>query len=36
MEVETPILQPVHGGAAARPFATHHNTLGYAAVFAYS
>ncbi len=27
IEVETPILQPVHGGAAARPFATHHNTL---------
>lgn len=27
LEVETPILQPVHGGAAARPFATHHNTL---------
>ena len=27
MEVETPILQAVHGGAAARPFATHHNTL---------
>ncbi len=27
MEVETPILQPVHGGAAAKPFATHHNTL---------
>ena len=27
MEVETPILQPMHGGAAARPFATHHNTL---------
>jgi lysyl-tRNA synthetase class 2 len=26
-EVETPILQPVHGGAAARPFVTHHNTL---------
>ena len=26
-EVETPILQPVHGGAAARPFNTHHNTL---------
>lgn len=27
LEVETPILQPVHGGAAARPFSTHHNTL---------
>jgi lysyl-tRNA synthetase class 2 len=27
LEVETPILQPVHGGAAARPFGTHHNTL---------
>ena len=27
MEVETPILQPVHGGASARPFKTHHNTL---------
>lgn len=27
MEVETPILQPIHGGAAARPFETHHNTL---------
>jgi lysyl-tRNA synthetase class 2 len=27
MEVETPILQPIHGGAAARPFNTHHNTL---------
>jgi lysyl-tRNA synthetase class 2 len=27
MEVETPILQSVHGGAAARPFNTHHNTL---------
>lgn len=27
IEVETPILQPVHGGAAARPFKTHHNTL---------
>ncbi|MEL7161091.1 MAG: lysine--tRNA ligase, partial [Bacteroidota bacterium] len=27
MEVETPALQPIHGGAAARPFATHHNTL---------
>jgi lysyl-tRNA synthetase class 2 len=27
MEVETPILQSIHGGAAARPFKTHHNTL---------
>ena len=27
MEVETPILQPTPGGAAARPFVTHHNTL---------
>ncbi len=27
MEVETPILQSVHGGAAARPFKTHHNAL---------
>lgn len=27
LEVETPILQPVHGGAAARPFKTHHNAL---------
>jgi lysyl-tRNA synthetase, class II len=27
MEVETPILQAIHGGAAARPFMTHHNTL---------
>ena len=26
-EVETPILQPIPGGAAARPFATHHNSL---------
>jgi lysyl-tRNA synthetase class 2 len=25
--VETPILQPIYGGAAARPFKTHHNTL---------
>ncbi len=27
MEVETPMLQPIYGGAEARPFTTHHNTL---------
>ncbi len=27
LEVETPILQAIHGGAAARPFQTHHNSL---------
>jgi lysyl-tRNA synthetase class 2 len=27
LEVETPILQPLYGGAAARPFTTYHNTL---------
>jgi len=27
IEVETPVLQPLYGGAAARPFLTHHNTL---------
>jgi lysyl-tRNA synthetase class 2 len=27
LEVETPVLQPLYGGAYARPFVTHHNTL---------
>lgn len=27
LEVETPVLQPMYGGAAARPFGTHHNAL---------
>ena len=27
IEVETPVLQPIYGGAAARPFTTYHNTL---------
>src|SRR5207253_8843274 len=27
LEVETPVLQPLYGGASARPFVTHHNAL---------
>ena len=27
LEVETPVLQPIYGGASARPFMTHHNAL---------
>ena len=35
LEVETPVLQPVYGGAAARPFITHHNQLKQDLLFAY-
>ncbi len=29
LEVETPVLQPIYGGASARPFKTHHNALDF-------
>ena len=33
MEIETPVLQPIYGGAAARPFTTHHNTYDHDALY---
>ena len=33
LEVETPILQPIYGGAAAKPFKTYHNTLDLKQIF---
>ena len=35
LEVDTPVLQSIPGGAAARPFSTHHNALDVPYVHAY-